>query len=193
MDVPATVRTSALLIGLAVCGCGSSTGSNADGSATGAAGGPGPDRIVAQFLEAVRTGDDKQAASLLTPLARSKTEEMEMVVAPPGSETAKYEVLDVQHHGAQAHVASHWTELDTDGLKHVDRVVWVLKQAPEGWRISGMTASAFSGADPILLNFEDPADMLLKQQQAEEEIARRSGQSVPAPQSMRSPPAQSVR
>lgn len=191
MDASAIVRTSTLLACLALCGCGSATPPPTANLAAGAAN--GPDRIVAQFLEAVRTGDDKQAASLLTPLARSKTEEMEMVVAPPGSETAHYEVLDVQQVGEQVHVASHWTELDTDGLKHVDRVVWVLKQVPEGWRISGMTASAFSGAEPILLNFEDPADMLEKQQQAEEELARRSAQSLPAPQSLRSSSGPAVR
>jgi hypothetical protein len=191
MDASTIVRTSALLVCLVLCGCGSATtppAVNLSGDSTN-----GPARIVAQFLEAVRTGDDKQAASLLTPLARSKTEEMEMVVAPPGSETAHYEVLDVQHVGEHVHVASHWTELDTDGLKHVDRVVWVLKQVPEGWRISGMTASAFSGAEPILLNFEDPADMLAKQQQAEEELARRSAQSLPAPQSRRSGSSPAVR
>lgn len=193
MDVPSIIRTSALLIALAVCGCGSSSGPKAGNTVAGDAASPGPDRIVARFLEAVRTGDDKQAAGLLTPLARTKTEEMEMVVAPPGSETAQYEVLDVQHAGGQAHVASHWTDLDTDGLKHVDRIVWILKQMPEGWRISGMTASVFADAEPIVLDFEDPADMLSKQQQAEEEIARRQGQSAPAPQSKRSTPAQSVR
>lgn len=191
--MPTIFRTLTLLIALAVSGCGSTSRPNAGDTAAGDTANPGPERIVAQFLEAVRTGDDKQAASLLTPLARSKTEEMEMVVAPPGSETARYEVLDVRQVGAQAHVGSHWTDLDTDGLKHVDRIVWVLKQVPQGWRISGMTASVFADGEPIVLDFEDPADMLRKQQQAEEEIARRQGQPVPAPQSMRSTPAQSVR
>ena len=43
-----------------------------------------------------------------------------------------------------------------------------------------MSARVFADQEPIVLNFEDPADMLRKQQQAEEEIARRDGRSPAA-------------
>jgi hypothetical protein len=131
---------------------------------------------VNEFLEAVRRGDDQLAGQLLTPLARQKTSEMEMVVAPPGSETAKYEVLSCETTGNEAQVTSDWTDLDGDGRPHTDRIVWSLRSESEGWRIAGMSTRVFDDQEPIHLNFEDPADMLRKQQQAEEEIARRDRQ-----------------
>lgn len=157
-----------------LCGCGQMSSVNSENDK------PSPQQVVGEFLEAVRTGNEAVAARLLTRNAREKTEQMEMVVAPPGSETAKYTVHDVQFVAGVAHVASDWSDLDSDGLTHVDRIVWVLQQVDEGWRISGMTAKVFADAEPIVLNFEDPADMLRKQQQAEEEIARRHQQAAPA-------------
>lgn len=132
-----------------------------------------PEEVMTAFLEAVRAGDDGKAAGLLTPLARQKTSEMEMVVAPPGSDTAKFEVLESEVIGAEAQVATDWTDLDTDGHPHTDRIVWMMRKVGDGWRISGMATRVFIDRPPIVLNFEDPADMLQKQQQAEEEIARR--------------------
>ena len=95
----------------------------------------GPDAIVTQFLGAIRTGDDAKAAQLLTPLARTKTSEMEMVVAPPGSETARFQVLGLEMIGGRAHVTADWTDLDTDGRQHTDRIVWILRQQGQEWRI----------------------------------------------------------
>ena len=46
----------------------------------------------------------------------------------------------------------------------------------EGWRIAGMSARVFADQEPIRLDFENTAEMLRKQQQAEEEIARRDKQ-----------------
>ena len=132
-----------------------------------------PEAAVTAFLEAVRTGDDELACAMLTALARRKTEESDMVVSPPGSDTAKFQVRGTELLGSRARVASCWTDLDTDGQPHTDEIVWILRQQPEGWRISGMEARVTLDQNPIELNFEDPAEMLRKQQQAEEELARR--------------------
>jgi hypothetical protein len=172
--------TVTLLWGLVIAGCGSRTGDQAADAP--------PHEVIAQFLEAVRAGDDDNAARLLTPLARKKTSEMQMVVAPPGSETAKFRVLDTQLAGTAAHVASEWTDLDTDGSPHTDRIVWILHKDANTWRIAGMSTRVFDDQEPIVLDFEDPADMLRKQQQAEEEIARRDRQT-PAPGSGADSPA----
>ncbi len=53
-----------------------------------------PEAVTTEFLEAVRTGDDKKTAALLTPSARAKTADQELVVAPPGSETAHYSIRE---------------------------------------------------------------------------------------------------
>jgi hypothetical protein len=147
----------------------------------------GPEQLVTEFLQAVRAGDDDKAGGLLTPLARKKTSEMEMVVAPPGSETAKFKVLSSENVGEDVHVSSDWTDLDTDGRPHTDRIVWIVRKNAEGWRIAGMSTRVFADQEPIVLNFEDPADMLRKQQQAEDEIARRDKQPGPTDRSSEVP------
>src|SRR5688500_2277755 len=164
-------------LGLVGCGSESKETPSAEQTAAtesgGAASADGPNVAVFQFLEAVRTGDDKKAADMLTKLARQKTEEMEMVVAPPGSATAKFEVGEVEMiQDSGAYVSSTWTDLDEQGQPHSDQIVWVLRKEPEGWRIAGMVTRLFD--NKLVLNFEDPEDMLRKQQLAEEEMQRRS-------------------
>jgi hypothetical protein len=165
-------------------GCG-----QVDSGAASSADGSTPEAATRAFLEAVRTGDDKKAASLLTPAARRKTAENEMVVAPPGSETASFAIREVKHVDQGAHVASDWTDVDGDGHMHTDRIVWILRKENEGWRIAGMAAKIFEDRPPVVLNFEDPQDMAEQQRIAEEEIARRDAQTAPKAKA----PAKSVR
>ncbi len=91
---------------LAPAGCNSKSETEVDATAQGTQTGnkhasaarddaEGPAEAVFTFLEAVRTGDDAKANEMLTQLAREKTSEIDMVVAPPGSETASFEVGEV--------------------------------------------------------------------------------------------------
>jgi ketosteroid isomerase-like protein len=166
---------------LAIVGCNSSTAppptSSVPKSTVGApelVGPGGPADAVREFLEAVRVGNDKKAATMLTPVAREKTAEMHMVVAPPGSDTAKYQVGDVEAVEGGAHVASTWTDVDGEGKQHSDPILWILRKEVEGWRIAGMATKIFEDELPIILNFEDPEDMIRKQKLAEEEMNRRA-------------------
>lgn len=160
-----------LIAGLMVTGCGGGGATDSGATADG-----GPEAAISQFLAAVKNGDDQKAASLLTDLARQKTTEMEIVVAPPGSDTATFKVLESEIQGSAAQVGTDWTDLDADGQPRTDRVVWMLKKQGDAWRISGMATRVFPDMAPVILNFEDPEDMMRKQQAAEEEIARRAGQ-----------------
>ncbi len=170
----------ALSAGLAVvlAGCG---GSDATGWGSAAdeksAGQSGPAAAVAEFLEAVRTGDDEKAARMLTETARTKTAEMNMEVAPPGSDTASFEVGQVEYLGENrdgARVASTWSDLDENSKRRSDQITWMLRREPQGWRIAGVAATIFEGEPPLLLNFEDPEEMLRKQRWVQEETRRRA-------------------
>jgi hypothetical protein len=152
-----------------------------------------PEAATQTFLEAVRTGNDAKAASMLTPLARQKTSEKEMVVAPPGSDTATFTICDVELIDSGAHVASDWTDVDEHGRMHTDRIVWILRKVPDGWRIAGMATKVFDDRAPVVLNFEDPDEMLRQQQAAEEEIARRESAQPAKGGSASAPAAKSVR
>lgn len=166
--------TAALLAGLV--GCGAEEG---EVKAPAPAEMPGPEVTVFNFLEAVRTGDDATAADMLTPLARQKTEELDMVVAPPGSDTASFEVGEVELVAKDgAHVSSSWTDLDELGEPRTDSIVWMVRREFDGWRIAGMATKLFEDELPLFLNFEDPEDMLRKQQLLEEELVRRAQEEL---------------
>ncbi|HZZ70999.1 MAG TPA: hypothetical protein VFE24_02030 [Pirellulales bacterium] len=164
-------------LGLTGCGSSQSTNNPVVAKKVFAADSASPELAVRTFLEAVRTGDDKKASSMLTPTARAKTAERDLTVAPPGSATAHFEIGAVEYVTPEkdgAHVASAWTDVDLEGKPNTDQIVWVLRKEDEGWRIAGMAVKIFENELPLILNFEDPDDMIRKQKMASEEIARRS-------------------
>ncbi len=126
------------------------------------------------FLTAVRKSDDAEAGRWLTKLALEKTTERKMAIAPTGSETAQFEVGAVEMVEGGAHVASTWSDVDADGNRQSEPIVWVVAKEPEGWRICGLATTLFEEKLPIVLNFEDPDEMMRKQQYAEAEAARRA-------------------
>jgi hypothetical protein len=127
-----------------------------------------PEQVVTYFLEAIRNGDEATTASLLTTKAREETAKHQMDVAPQSAPGAKYQVAPAQilpDNPDGAHVNSVWTETYPDGTLSYD-VVWVLRRQTEGWRIAGMAAELVPNTPMQFLNFEDPADMLKKQEEA---------------------------
>lgn len=147
---------------------------------------------VKQFLEAMKRGDDQAARAMLTRVARAKCEEMGMSVAPPVSPGATYAIGEsevVSDDGEIVHVATTWSDTDPDGFTTSEDVLWVVRLDPEGWRVVGMAMLIFSGEPPLLLNFEDPEDMLAKQEQVVLELQRRSKQPNAPSRTARSPGA----
>lgn len=166
---PTALAATMTVVALGLPGC-----SNAPqgGDATGSA-----KRTVVDFLEAVRRGDDGAARGLLSVAARTKTEELGLSVAPPVEDTATYTVKEcevVSEEGDVVHVGTTWTDTDADGFKTSDNVVWVVRLDPEGWRVVGMAMRIFEDLPPLLLNFEDPEDMLAKQEMVATELQKRA-------------------
>lgn len=138
--------------------------------------GPAKATVVA-FLDAVKRGDDAAARGLLSKVAKAKTEEMGMSVAPPVADTATYAVRDCEIIGSSgdvAHVATTWTDVTPDGSKSSENVIWVVRLDPEGWRVVGMALRVFDDMPPMLLNFEDPEDIVAKQRMLAAELEKRS-------------------
>lgn len=169
---------ASLLAGLGVTalvlqpGCSGAGGSTAKSE-------PAKATVVA-FLEAIKRGDDGAARGLLTKVARLKTEELGISVAPPVADTATYSVREAEVVGESddlVHVGTTWTDVDSDGFKTTENVVWVVRLDPEGWRVVGMAMRVFEDMAPLLLNFEDPEDMLSKQEMVAQEIQKRSQQA----------------
>jgi hypothetical protein len=132
-----------------------------------------PDVAVRQFLEAIRVGDHKQAETMLTAVARQKTMEMDLLVAPPGSPTASYVISGIEViQNEVAHVGCVWTDTGDDGKPQTNEFVWALRRQSEGWRVAGVAVQMFPNQPPLLLDFENPEDMIRKQQMAEAEFRK---------------------
>ncbi|NDC53691.1 MAG: hypothetical protein EBZ74_05215 [Planctomycetia bacterium] len=132
---------------------------------------------LARFLDAVRRGDETAAAGMLSQTARTKTQELGISVAPPVNSTATCTVGDAElvgDTGALAHVGTVWSDTGADGLQTSESVLWALRRDPEGWRVVGMAMNVFDDLPPLLLNFEDPEDMLAKQELVAAELRKRS-------------------
>lgn len=144
----------------------------------GGVGATGPAKAtVVSFLDAIKRGDDAAARGLLTSVARTKTEELGISVAPPVADTATYSVGDCELVGDSedlVHVATTWTDVDSEGFKSSENVVWVVRLDPEGWRVVGMATRVFDDLPPLLLNFEDPEDMIAKQEMVAKELQTRA-------------------
>jgi hypothetical protein len=176
---------AAIVWGLAVLeGCGGSdtpTDAQAQGETQPKAPPVPPEVVTREFLEAIRTGDQLKADSLLTDLAREKTQQFDLALAPSASPTAKYEMGEVEiMEGQVAHVESLWTDIGEDGKPRTLPFVWALRLDTSGWRIGGVASKLFDDAPLLLLNFEDPEDMLRKQAMLEEEMMRRMNGGKPA-------------
>ncbi|NBV46441.1 MAG: hypothetical protein EBR86_12605 [Planctomycetia bacterium] len=159
---------------LSLTGCSASTAPQA--SSAVAATEPAKQSVVT-FLEAIKRGDNEAASGMLSKVAKAKTEELGMMVAPPVKPTATYSVSECEVVGDTddlVHVATTWTDTDDEGFKSSENVVWVVRLDPEGWRVVGMATKVFPDLPPLLLNFEDPEDMVAKQEAVAEELQRRA-------------------
>jgi len=193
----------ALLAVIAV-GCGKSAGPNAEtnssgqanpessqtaqglnSGATGSTDASTPETAIGRFLEAVRTGNDKVAESMFSDVARGRIKELDIQVAPRGSDTAKFEVGKAEYLAADgARVLCKWTDTDKEGNSRTDEITWMLRKEPEGWRVAGMAAVIFEGEDPLLLDFENPKETLQKLERLREEIAQRTPPQGGRPQQL---------
>lgn len=127
-----------------------------------------PDEVVSAFLEARKGGDTKTTAALLTSMARSETAKHKIDVNGEALPELQFQVAKPKYLKNQkgAHVSSIWMELLPDGSTAKYEVVWVLRKETAGWRVAGFAAELTPGAETQFLNFEDPQDMIQKQQEA---------------------------
>lgn len=136
---------------------------------------------VTTFLEAIKRGDDAAARAMLTKVARAKTEELGISVAPPVTSSATYTIRESEVVGDGddiVHVSTSWTDTDADGFTTTEDIIWAVRLDPEGWRVAGMATKIFDDMPPLLLNFEDPEDMIAKQEMVAMELQRRAQQAA---------------
>lgn len=121
-----------------------------------------PQEVVHAFLDASRGGREELATELLSSKAREATSSQGLALDPPGSSSMVYRLGDVEfptEDKQAAYVISVWQEEGEAGAAERFEVTWILRRQQEGWRIAGMASRAEQEAEPVLINFEDVADL----------------------------------
>ena len=85
-----------------------------------------------------------------------------------------------------AHVKSVWTERFDDGDETYE-IVWALRRQQDGWRLAGMAMELIPGQPMQYLNFEDPADMLRKKEEAISSLQQPAAVTAQQPQPASAP------
>lgn len=120
----------------------------------------GPETAVAEFLQAVRSGNDAKTSQMLTTAARETTAALGMPLTPSGSDTAEFKVGAVEYVGEDgARVACTLSDLDENLQRQSQELVWMVRREAEGWRIAGVAIPLGDGQPPRALNFESREDM----------------------------------
>jgi hypothetical protein len=132
----------------------------------------GPAAAVAQFLEAVRKGNDEAASRMLSKAARQENAALNRGLTPPASDTATFTIGKVDLVEGGACVASTWTDYDADKQKKTDEAFWIVRREDDGWRIAGVRAQLLPGEPYTMLNFEKPKEIVQTLQKLREEMQR---------------------
>ncbi|HEY2415027.1 MAG TPA: hypothetical protein VGI40_22475 [Pirellulaceae bacterium] len=152
-----------------------------------------PDQVVTVFLNAMRSGDSPTTESLLTGKAREELAKHSLSVDVQSAPNATYQVhrAEILQDASGAHVRSVWTERFNDGDETYE-IVWALRHQQEGWRVAGMAMELLPGQPMQFLNFEDPADMLHKKEQAIAALQAPAVQTAQQPQQPLAPAARTI-
>jgi hypothetical protein len=162
MGVPAMRQSflacfAALVIALTV-GCGGSQTGQTTAAKPGTSGSAPADpiaKVVFEFFDAVRLGRTAEANQRLTPLALQRITELEMNIAPPGSQTASFQVGTVtQRQNDHALVSMVWSDIDADGKPYNEPSLCELRVCEGQWRICGMAQDLGPGHAPMVIDFE---------------------------------------
>lgn len=133
-----------------------------------------PRQSVNDFLLAVKAGNDAVATQLLTTEAQREAWTNGMAISAEGFPDARFQISEVEYINDQkeAHVLSTWADRTPSGQEKTFQCVWLLKHEAHGWCIYGMASKFLDHVQPIVLNFEDQAEMLQRQQWAEQQIRK---------------------
>lgn len=144
-----------------------------------------PNEVVALFFDSMRRGDEVQTAGLLTTKAREELAKYELVVQPPGSPTATYQVGRVSfldNEKDAAYVESILNEPTGNGQETKPwEIVWAMRLEGEGWKIAGFAFEISEDQPPMVVDFENGADMKAKIEGVQQPTTTPPTQTAEAP------------
>ncbi len=135
-----------------------------------------PDKVLTQFLDAAKLGDQKKLSALMSQLARKEAETYHIDFELQSYKDASYKLGQYEYLTPAkntAHVACTWTDHDGDATYSHD-VIWVMRKEEEGWRVVGMITRPFPDRDPVAFNYENVKELMETKAAIEEEVNRRA-------------------
>ncbi|MDZ4821260.1 MAG: hypothetical protein SGJ20_20050 [Planctomycetota bacterium] len=137
----------------------------------------GPAEVAAQFMQAMKAGDEKTAAKLLTEQSQKEIERTGSPVMQSGSPAMQFIVGEAKQNPLTpvvAYVPATLHDVGEDGQPTSEEVAWALRREASGWRIGGMMIKPFPDQPEVLLSFEDQDDLARQQELVEKEMERRN-------------------
>jgi hypothetical protein len=135
-----------------------------------------PDKIVKEFLNAAKSGDQNKLSQLLSDTARKETHDHNIDFELDSYRDATFEIGSFEYLTKEkntAHVACKWTDHDETGSFTHD-VIWVLRQEDAGWRVVGMITRPFPDQPPVAFNYENVDELMQTKANIEQEVKRRA-------------------
>lgn len=118
-----------------------------------------PEEVCHRFLVSLQNGERQLAFGLLTPAAQQATSRASLELDSPGEPGSVFTVMPARYATSERLVA------EVDCLFHDPtspdqsvRLTWVMRNQPNGWKISGMAIDNGDGR-PDLLSFENRTDL----------------------------------
>ena len=121
-----------------------------------------PSDTVKQMLLALKAGDGELAEMFLTERAPTAMRRADAPLEPPGSKKARFHIEEAVGLGVngRADVQTTWTEPVSGTSDSTYDVTWLLRLENNKWLITGFTSKVFEDQPEIVMNFEDPSEML---------------------------------
>ena len=206
-----TIRVIVLVLfgSCLLAGCGDSQATTAGSTngttfaATSPATGPAPSpdavtKAASDFLDAVLKGDTQRASARLTPQAIERIIASGKQFAPPGLETATFEIGQVRMPSAnQALVQCVLTDTPADrSTPRKEEMCCLLKLVEKDWRVSGIAYGAGPNQPWMLSDFETGNSMPIPRQSGVRGAGQQQAgttQSRPSPRTAQDQTAPPVR
>lgn len=123
---------------------------------------------VGDFLQAITRGDDATATSLLSYAAQKETWANGLALTSDGFPNTQF-VISAQEviSPTETHVETTWR----DEQQNEYPCVWLLRKEQHGWCIFAMATKFMENAKPVVLPFEDHAQLKRNQEAAMQRMA----------------------
>jgi hypothetical protein len=131
-------------------------------------------KAATTFLSAICSENEEQMFNMLTVEARSALKAKGMSPQLPSSGSTSFELGEIELVEGGAHVMSKWFDQLPDGSRDITEVLWMLRKEDHGWRVAGMAMKVYDDQPGVILNFEDPDDMIRKLDLIAQEDERRA-------------------